>query len=389
MLRAYKYRLYPTKPQVELLEKHFNTCRFVYNLALETKIRLYKEYGKSVTAYDLQRQVTQLKKDCGWLNEIGIGALQGAVCNMDKAFKNLYKGKGYPKYKKKNQRASFNCPNGSFVRIKNGKVTIPKFKVGIRLIESKPIVGEIRQATVSKTVTGKYFISILCETGIAIPDKKPILQDTVVGVDLGIKTFAVLSDGQEIANPKHLIASTKRLAVLQRRLSRKQKGSANRNKARQKVALLHEKITNQRKDFLHKLSTNLINNHDTICLESLNIKGILKNHSLAQSVSDASWGEFTQQLEYKSNWYGKNIIRIGRFEPSSKTCNVCGLINKDLKLQHRKWVCECGEVHDRDLNAAINIKNIALSGKGITKELVELPPIGGAMKQEVEINVPI
>lgn len=383
MLKSYKYRIYPTTKQADLLDQHFNACRFVYNLALETKIRAYKEYGVGFSAYDLQKQLTELKKDCPWLSLVSISAMQQSISNMERAFKAFYKGGGHPVFKSKNKsRNSFKCTNGEYINIIGNKVRILKFKDGIKIELSRPIKGKIRQATVSKTATGKYFISILCETGLPIFDKKPILQDTAIGVDLGIKTFAVLSNGKETTNPKHLKASTERLAVLQRRLSRKQKGSANRNKARQKVALLHEKISNQRKDFLHKLSTNLINNHDTICLEDLSVANMVKNHNLARSISDASWSEFTRQLEYKAEWYGKNIIRIGRFEPSSKTCNVCGLINKDLKLSHREWVCECGEIHDRDLNASINIRNIGLSGRGTPVEPVELPTVVGAMKQE-------
>jgi len=355
----------------------------VYNLALETKNRAYKDYGVNLSAYDLQKQLTELKKDIGWLKEVSVHAMQQSIQNMEKAFNNFFKGAGFPKFKSKHSRKqTFKCPQGSSISIKRNIVKIPKFKEGIKFIDSYPIEGEIRQATVSKTPTGKYFISILCETGVAIPAKKPILQDTAIGVDLGIKTFAVLSNGQEIANPKHLRNSTERLAVLQRRASRKQKGSENRRKANLKVAQLYEKIANKRKDFLHKVSTNLINSHDTICLENLNIVGMVKNKKLSNSISDVSWGEFIRQLNYKAEWKGKNIVRIGRFEPSSKTCNVCGLINKDLKLSHREWTCECGVTHDRDLNAAINIKNIALLGEALSDEPVELPTMVGAVKQE-------
>jgi putative transposase len=387
MLKAYRCRLYPTKQQADLLEKHFNACRFVYNLALETKIRAYKEYGVSFSAYDLQKQLTALKKDNEWLYLVDSQSLQKAISNMDNAYKVFFRGGGYPKFKSK-QRAltTFSSPQGENIKIVDSLIKIPKFKEGINIRVSRPIFGEMRQATVTKTATGKYFISILCETGLPIPDKKPILQDTAIGVDLGIKTFAVLSNGKGIENPKYLRACAERLAVLQRRLSRKKKGSANRRKALKKVALIHEKIANQRKDFLHKLSTNLVNNHDTICLEDLNVKGMIKNHKLAKSVSDASWGEFNRQLEYKANWYGKNIIRIGRFEPSSKTCNVCGLINNGLTLSDREWTCECGVTHDRDLNAAINIKNIGLSGRRTPVEPVELPTLVGAVKQEIVLK---
>lgn len=387
MLKSYKYRLYPTKKQADLLDKHFNACRFVYNLALETKIRAYNDYKKNITKYDLINQLSVLKQECVWLKEVDSQALQQVMYNIDLAFVYFFKyGALFPKFKHKNTKQAYRTPHGDRVKIKDGRLCIPKFITGIKYIKDSELEGTVKNATISKTPTGKYFAKILVDTGELIPDKKPILQDTAVGIDLGIKTFAVLSNGQEIANPKHLKASAERLAVLQRRASRKQKGSANRRKANLKVALLHEKIANQRKDFLHKLSTQLVNNHDTLCLEDLNIAGMVKNHNLSRSISDASWSEFNRQLEYKANWYGKNILRIGRFEPSSKTCNVCGLINKDLKLSHREWTCECGEVHDRDLNAAINIKNIALSGEAFPVGLVELPTMDGAVKQEANTN---
>jgi putative transposase len=386
VLKSYKYRIYPTKEQSELLDKHFNACRFAYNLALETKIRAYKEYGVSLSAYDLQKQLTSLKKDNKWLCLVDSQSLQRAISNMDNAYKVFFRGGGYPKFKSKHRGLNtFGSPHGKNIKIVDNLIKIPKFREGINIKVSRPLLGEIRQAAVSKTPTGKYFISILVDTGVPLPDKKPILQDTAVGIDLGIKTFAVLSNDEEIANPKYLTAATGRLAILQRRVSKKKKGSANRRKANLKVALLHEKISNQRKDFLHKFSTSLINNHDTICLEDLNIKGMVHNHKLARSISDASWSEFNRQLEYKADWYGKNIIRIGRFEPSSKTCNVCGLINMELTLLHREWTCECGITHDRDFNAAINIRNIGLSGRGTPAEPLELPTLVGAKKKE---NIP-
>lgn len=386
MLKSYKYRLYPTKTQAELLNKHFDACRFVYNLALETKNRAYKEYGKILTSYDLHKQLTDLKKDCVWLKQTNNAAMQQAISNIDTAFKRFFSGSGYPLFKSKSaKKGSYKIPSGRYISIMGDKVKFPNFTEGVKHIGCGTPVGEIRQATISKTPTGKYFISIMCETGAAKPNKKPILQDTAIGIDLGIKTFAVLSNGKEITNPKYLRASAERMAVLQRRFSRKKMGSANRNKARQKVALLYEKIVNQRKDFLHKLSTNLINNHDTICLETLNVKGMIKNHSLASSISDSSWGEFVRQIKYKAEWYGKNVLQIPTFEPSTKLCSSCGVSNNALTLADRVWTCECGATHDRDVNAAINIKNYCItnSGRGTSDEPVELPTMVGAVKQEI------
>ncbi len=391
MWRAYKYRLYPNKEQAELINKHIGACRFIYNLALECKNYAYASHRKNLTCFDLMNQLPDLKKECQWLNEVDSQALQQSVINLDKAFTAFFKGNSkFPNFKKKNQGIqSFRNPHGSKVVIEGNNISFPKFKEGIRFVQDRKFTGEIRSATVSKTPTGKYFISILVETGINIPKNKPVKESTAIGIDLGLKDFAVTSSGELTANPKHFQRSLSHLKFLQRQASKKVKGSANRKKANYKVALQHEKIVNQRKDFLHKLSTELINNHDTLCFESLNITGMVKNHKLAQSINSAGWGMFVDFCKYKAEWNGKNVLQIPTFEPSTKLCNHCGAINHTLTLADREWTCaNCGTMHHRDINAAINIKNYALKNcVGVQrKKSVKLPTLVGALKQKVIIS---
>ena len=355
MLKAFKYRLIPTKEQSVLLNKHIGACRFVYNLALETKQTAYAGYKVNLNCFDLIKQIPELKKECEWLKEINSQSLQQPIRNLDNAFTRFFKGQGdFPKFKKKSNGGSFNVPQN--VYLENSKLIIPKFKKGIDVVLHRPIKGEIRQATISRTPTGKYFVSILCETGETNKPKAKIEENTSVGIDLGIKTFLVTSDGEYFDNPKFLRNSISKLKYVQRKFS-KNKGK----RTKYKLAKLHEKVANQRKDFLHKTSSELIKNHDSIAIEDLNIKGMLANHKLALSISDCGWSMFVDMLEYKAEWYGKNILKIGRFEPSSKLCSCCGSINKELTLKDREWTCSnCNSLLDRDVNAAINIKNFAL-----------------------------
>ena len=355
MVKAFRYRLYPTPEQSVLLNKHIGSSRFVYNLALETKQMAWAGNRVNLNCFDLIKQLPDLKKECEWLKEINSQSLQQPIRNLDNAFTRFFKGQGnFPKFKKKSNGGSFNIPQN--ISLENGKLIIPKFKKGIDITLHRPIKGEIRQATISKTPTGKYFVSILCETGETNKPKAKIEENTSVGIDLGIKTFLVTSDGEYFDNPKFLRNSISKLKYVQRKFSKK-KGKRTKNK----LAKLHEKVANQRKDFLHKTSSELIKNHDSIAIEDLNIKGMLSNHKLALAISDCGWGMFVDMLEYKAEWYGKNILRIGRFEPSSKLHANCGYINKDLKLSDREWVCpKCCEVVSRDVNASINIKNFAL-----------------------------
>lgn len=386
MYKARKYRIYPTSSQKELIHKHCGSVRFLYNLALETKTMAYLGSKVNLSRYDLQKQVVDLKKELPWLKETNSQSLQVALLDLDTAYSNFFKGRAdFPKFKKKSNIGSFNVPQN--VIIENDLLIIPKFKEGIKIKLHRNLIGAVKQATISFTPTGKYFVSILCDTGEESPVKKPIEEKNTIGVDLGIKDFLVTSEGEVIENPKFLRNSIQRLKVLQRRASKKQKGSSNRKKANKRVAILHEKIANQRQDFLHKTSTKLIRENQTICLETLVVKNMVKNHNLAQAISDVSWSTFVSMLEYKADWYGKNILRIGQFAPSSKTCS-CGVINKDLKLSDREWTCKsCGTTHDRDILAACNIKSFALknifSGTE-SKNQDELPRLLGVLTPEAQ-----
>lgn len=363
MLKAYKYRLYPTKTQEVLLAKHFGCARYIYNYGLERKIKSYSETKKSISRFTIQADLPKLKKVEGtkWLSEVNALSLQAALLNLDMAFTRFFKEKkGFPKFKSKHDnRQSFQVPQNTMVDYDARRVYLPKFKEGIKCKFDRQFSGKIKTSTVSRTPTGKYFISILVETEDTIPSKAPIDENKAVGVDLGIKTFATLSDGTEIQNPKYLKKALKKLKRLQRFVSRKVKGSSSRKKAVKLLARQYEKVTNKRKDFLHKTSKYLIDHYDTICLETLSASNMVKNHRLAQALSDISIGTFNAYMDYKAEWYGKNIIRIGRFDPSSKMCS-CGHIHSGLKLSDRVWTCpSCGAVNQRDLLAAQNIKKFA------------------------------
>jgi len=378
MLKSLKFRLYPTKKQELLINHHIDCCRFVYNLALEAKNYAYSSKRKNLTCYDLINQLPDLKKECLWLSSVNSQSLQQAICDMDRAFVSFFNGTGrFPQFKKKSDDNKFRSPSGASIKIIDDKILLPKFIGGIRFVQDREIDGKIKSVTVSRTSTGKYFASILID---AANNNIKITESTgsVVGIDLGLSHFIITSEGVKIDNPKHYQKTLTKLKYLQRQFSKKKKGSANRIKAKRKVALCHEKITNKRKDFLHKLSTELINSHDTICCEDLNIAGMKHNHNLAQSISSASWGEFVRQLKYKADWSGKSLLQIPRFEPSSKLCNVCGQ-TKSLTLSERDWTClNCGTYHDRDINAAINIKNYCLKNNGggfHRQKSVELPVV--------------
>jgi putative transposase len=353
MFKAYKFRIYPNETQKELISKHIGSSRFVYNLALETKNTAYLGSKTNLSPFDLIKQLPELKKEYTWLKEVNSQSLQQAIQNMDVAFKKFFKGAGFPKFKKKSSSGSFSVPQS--VSIEDNLLFIPKFKNGIKIVQHRDINGIIRSATISKTPTGKYFASILVDDNKEAPAKYKIKEFNTIGVDLGIKDFAITSEGEVFENPKYLRKVQSKLKYIQRKYS-KHKGKRTKNK----LALAHEKVTNKRKDFLHKVSSKLISENQTICLETLNVEGMLKNHKLAQSISDASWGTFVSMLEYKAEWNGNNILKIGTFVPSSKTCNICGTINKELTLKDRTWTCKNGHVLDRDINASINIKTFAL-----------------------------
>lgn len=363
--KAFKYRIYPNKEQEELILKHMGCSRWIYNYALNKKITSYQETGKGMSRFDIQKDLPELKKNenTSWLKEVNSQTLQASLENLDKAFTRFFKEKkGFPKFKSKREnKQSFNIPQNTIIDFESGKVSLPKFKTDIKIIIDRIFDGIIKTSTITKTPTGKYFISILVELQEELPNKKPLDEKQAIGIDLGIKTFATLSNGMEIENPKHLKKSLKKLKKLQRKVSKKVKGSNNRKKSVKKLAILHEKVTNKRMDFLHKISYHLVTNYDTLCLETLKSGNMMKNHKLAQALSDVAIGKFNELIDYKSEWYGTNILRIGQFEPSSKMCS-CGTINKELKLNQRVWTCNsCGTTHDRDVLAANNIKHFAFT----------------------------
>ncbi|WP_321416575.1 IS200/IS605 family element RNA-guided endonuclease TnpB [uncultured Methanomethylovorans sp.] len=362
MLKAFKFRLYPTYIQAVQLNQHIGSCRFVYNWALDQKIKTYEQTGKSVSRFDLNKMIPVLKASNEWLGEVNSQSLQGMTKQVESAFTRFFREKkGFPKFKsKKNPIQSFPVPQHYSVNFGNDTVKLPKIGE-IKAVLHRGFEGELKTATVSRSCKGHYYISILVEDGKELPVKQEFSDSTTIGVDVGIKDFAVLSTGEKFENPKYLKNSLQRLKVLQKRVSKKQKGSQNRAKAKQRLATLHDRIANQRNDFQNKLSFKLISENQAIALETLNVNGMVKNHNLAQSINDSAWSSFETKLEYKAEWFGKTVLRIGQFEPSSKLCNVCGYHNKELQLKDREWECpECYTKHDRDINASINIKKFAL-----------------------------
>jgi putative transposase len=360
--QAYQYRFYPTPQQVHNLACTFGCCRFVYNWALKRRKTAYFQHGKKLYHKDLSSRLTALKQEegTGWLKEVSSVPLQQALRHLDTAFTNFFEGRAdYPVFKKKHGSQSATYTDNAFKW--DGKhLTLAKQQEPLDIHWSRPLPDGAKPSsvTVTRDKAGRYFISILVEEETA---PLPCANKTV-GIDLGLKSFLVTSDGETIANPKYYARDEKKLAHAQSKQAKKKKGSKNREKARKKVAKLHARIADTRRDFQHKASTRLIRENQVICLETLTVKNMLKNPKLAKAISDVGWSEFTRQLEYKARWYGRRIIRIDRFYPSSKTCSDCGHVLEELTLDVREWGCPCcGVWHDRDINAAKNIEAAGLA----------------------------
>jgi len=372
MKRAYKYKIKPTMKQQHQLQQAFGCTRFIYNWGLDKKTKAWTNEHKSISYFELAKELTSLKQteEYKWLKEVSSESLQQSLRNLDNAYTQFFKAKkGFPKFKsKKHSKDSVKFILNVHFDFDNWRVKVPKCG-WVKLCENKTFdlsSSKIGTLTVSRDKCGEYWCSIVVDDNAPQKSKTKISEETSVGIDLGIKDYAILSDGTKYSNPKYYENDRLKLKVLQQKFARTQKGSNRHEVMRLKVSRQYRKIANSRVDFLHKLSTDLVRRYDTLCLENLNVEGMMKNHNLAMAIQSASWNEFVRQLKYKAEWEGKNIVFIGRFEPSSKTCSKCGYVKRDLKLSDREWICpQCGERHDRDVNAAVNIKIFALNPQAL------------------------
>ena len=386
MLKSFSYRLYPTTEQQVLLARTFGSVRFVYNRLLEYRNKAYNRRQERRDYYDCNAFLSKLKDIYPWLRDVNAQSLQMANRNLDTAFRNFFRshGKtGYPNFKKRSSRQSFQCPQNVKVDYKAAAVYLPK--IGwIECVFHRRFKGDVKTVTVVLEPSGKYYARILVENGICKTEtdrKTPTSLDDVLGIDMGVKTLAVCSDGTEYQNNRYLAKSERKLKTLQRRVARKKKGSSNRRKATRKLARCHEKIRNQRNDNIEKTTADIVNkNHVAVCVEDLNTKGMMLNHNLAKAISDASFSTFLTRLEQKCIGHGILFIKVPRFYASSKLCSNCGYIYKGLTLSERKWECPvCNAVHDRDRNASVNIQK-----KGY--EMMKIP-VDGGKSTPVETNM--
>jgi putative transposase len=360
--RAYKFRFYPTDEQRIILAQTFGCVRFVYNWGLRTRAVAYREHGEKLFYNDLAAMLPSLKKQYPWLAEVSSVPVQQSLRHLDRAFKNFFEGRArYPTFKKKQHSQSTTYAANAFKWDSHSKeLTLAKMDTPLHIQFHRDLPKESKPSsvTVSKDCANRYFVSILVEETIKPLPGTP----NVVGLDLGLKSMVILSTGESIGNPKFFAQDEKRLAQAQRRHSKKKKGSKNRQKARLKVARVHARINDRRRDYQHKLSTRIVHENQVLCVESLAVKNMVKNHCLAKAISDVGWGEFVRQLEYKSKWYGRTLVKIDQWYPSSKTCHTCKHVLDSLVLDIREWVCPaCDVVHDRDINAALNILTEGLS----------------------------
>lgn len=381
--KAYKFRLYPNKEQEAMLQNHFGACRFVYNYFLEVKIKAYKETKKTIGWVDLANELPKLKQqeETSWLKEVSSIALQQAILNLDHAYTNFFRsGKGFPKFKsKKGSRKSYRIVGGIECDYNSNRLTIPKFKKTkaqdgrLKCIFSRRCEGIVKMATISQDHDGRYYVSLLCEIDKDLPVKSKPDRTKAIGIDFGVKTFLTLDDGTKIESPQFLKQSLNKLAKHQQELATLKKDSTKYKSKKEQITRLHSKIARQRKDFLDKLTYKLTHESqvDTICIEDLSIQEMQSqnNSAINRKINDLAWGMFVQMLVYKADWYGKNLVKIGRFEPSSKTCSKCGYVKHDLSLEDRKWECpNCHTQHDRDVNAAQNIKDFAIPDMTFNKK---------------------
>ena len=392
MLKAIKIRLYPSKEQVVFINKQLGCCRFVYNQCLSYRKASYETYNRSVTSTQTINHIGELKNEFQFLKEVHSKVLQQSVIDLNKSFDNFFKKlSNYPKFKsKKDNRQSCRFPKDAFIGIRGNRIDLIKVLKDIHFKCSKKDESylnknqdKIKSLTLTKNPSGKYYLSILID-GCFV--HKVNETNNAIGIDLGIKDFVITSEGEVFNNLHFKKSNVNRIKKLQRQLSRKQKGSSNRNKSRIKLAKLYEHINNRKQYYLHSVANILINDNQVICMEDLNVKGMSKNHNLAESILEMNFGEFKRILEYKAKWYNRRIIFVDRFYPSSKTCNHCGYINKQLTLKDREWVCpNCGKQINRDYNAALNILNEGLKIIGLSSPeftLVDYPTMDDRLRNK-------